>query len=89
MEVDQAIAFIFGGLVMVWAFRSAAFAFGGGETAGMHEVAPPAEEETGPSEAEVEAKYQRTHRMHQGLLYLAGIVVTAAIVGMLVGSLLA
>lgn len=87
--VEEVVAFVFGALVMVWAFRSAAFAFNGGQQAGLHEVAPPSEEQAMPTPDELEARYQRTHRMHQALLYLAGLGVVGAIVAMLVGSALA
>ena len=87
--VLEVIAFAFGALVMVWAFASAGFAFSGGQHAGLHEVAPPTEEESMPSPEELEARYQRTHRMHQGLLFLASLGVLAAIVAMLVGALVA
>ena len=87
--VEEVVAFVFGGLVMVWAFRSAAFAFSGGDQAGLHEVAPPAEEAAMPTEEELEARYERTHRMHQALLYLVSFGVTGAIVAMLVGAAVA
>ena len=87
--VVEVIAFLFGGLVMAWAFRSAAYAFSGGSQAGMHEVAPPSEEAAMPTAEEIEARYQRTHRVHQAMLYLAGLAVTAAIVLLLIGSLVA
>jgi hypothetical protein len=89
MGVEEVVAFVFAGFVMLWAFRSAAFAFGGGSEAGLHEVAPPSEEQAMPSADDLEAHYQRRHRFHQLVLYLAGLGVTAAIVAMLVGSLLA
>ncbi|MDA0353050.1 MAG: hypothetical protein O3A10_12675 [Chloroflexi bacterium] len=87
--VVEVIAFVFAAVVMVWAFRSAAFAFGGGEQAGLHTIAPISEEAAMPTPDELEAKYQRTHRMHQAVLYLAGVGVVGAIVAMLAGSLLA
>lgn len=87
--VVEVIAFVFGALVMVWAFRSAAFAFSGGEAAGLHEVAPPSEEQSMPTADDLEARYQRRHRFHQLVLYVAGVGVTGAIVAMLIGSVLA
>lgn len=87
--VLEVIAFIVGGLVMLWAFRSAAFAFSGGDSAGLHEVAPPAKEQSMPTADDLEARYQRRHQFHQLALYVAGIGVTGAIVAMLVGSWLA
>jgi hypothetical protein len=87
--VVEVIAFAFGALLMLWAFRSAAFAFSGGQHAGLHEVAPPSEEAAMPTPDELEARYQRTHRMHQAMLYLAGLGVVGAIVALLVGSALA
>ncbi len=89
MEVDEVIAFIFGGLVMVWAFRSAAFAFGGGESSGLHEVAPPSEEKAPPTSEELRARDQRSHRRNQFALYVAGLVVSGALVAMLIGALVA
>jgi hypothetical protein len=89
MDVEEVVAFIVGGVVLAWAFRSAAFAFSGGDSSGLHEVAPPAEEQSLPSADDLEARYQRRHRFHQMALYLAGLGVTGAIVAMLVGSALA
>ena len=89
MEADEVIAFIFAGLLMAWAFRSAAYAFSGGTGAGLHEVAPPIEEQTAPSPEDLEASYQRRHRFHQLSLYVAGFAVTGAIIAMLIGSLVA
>lgn len=89
MDVEEVVAFIVGGLVMAWAFRSAAFAFSGGDTSGLHEVAPPSEERAMPSAEDLEARYQRSHRFNQLVLYLAGLGVTGAIVALLVGAALA
>jgi len=85
----EVIAFIVGGLVMAWAFRSAAFAFSGGSESGLHEVAPPSEQPAVPSSEDLEARYQRGHRFNQLVLYVAGLGVTGAIVAMLVGAALA
>ena len=87
--VVEVIAFVFGALVMAWAFRSAAFAFSGGQQAGLHEVAPPTEEAAMPTPEELEARYQRTHRVHQVLLGLASFAVLGAITALLVGALVA
>ena len=89
MEADELIAFIFAGLVMAWAFRSAAFAFSGGDRAGLHEPAPPTEEQAMPSAGDLETSYQRRHRFHQLVLYVTGLAVTGAIVAMLVGAAVA
>ena len=89
MDVDEAIAFIFAGLVMLWAFRSAAFAFSGGSHAGLHDTAPPTEEEAMPTAEDLERRHQRTHRFHQAVLYVTGLAVTGAIIAMLIGALVA
>jgi len=89
MQVEEVVAFIFAALVMAWAFRSAAFAFSGGSQSGLHELAPPTEEQAMPSAEDLEARYQRTHRVHQALLYLTGLAVTGAIVALLIGALAA
>jgi hypothetical protein len=87
--VEEVIAFVLAGLVMAWAFRSAAFAFSGGDRSGLHEVAPPPEEAAMPTAEEIEARYQRHHRVHQAVISLASLGVAAALVALLIGALVA
>jgi len=84
--VEEVIAFVLAGLVMVWAFNAAAFAFSGSAGSGLHEVAPPPKEASMPSTADVEARDRRRRRLHQGLLYLVSFGVMAAFVGLLIGT---
>ncbi len=86
MGAQEVIAFIVAGVVMLWAFNAAAFAFSGGSSSGLHEVAPPPKEPTMPDPAKVAARDRRRRRMYQGLLYLVSFGVMAAFAGLLIGT---
>ncbi len=99
-EVVEVIAFIVGGLVLAWGFRSLAFAVSGGERSGMHELGAPSEASSAdsdsdepPEPAEAEAaeatRAARTHRMHQVANYALSLAAMGALVAMLVGAALA
>jgi hypothetical protein len=87
--VEEVIVFVLAGLVMLWAFRSAAFAFNGGDRSGLHEVASPSEAAAMLTAEEIEARYQRHHRVHQAGIFLASLGVAAALVALLIGALVA
>ncbi len=90
--MGEVIAFIFGGLVLIWAFRSAAFAFSGGERSGRHELAPApaAERPTPPEEVRRRAATREAarHRIYRLMNFGLSLAALAALVAMLVGVLL-
>lgn len=99
-EVLEVIMFVIGGLVLVWAFRSLAFASSGGERSGMHELGAPSVGSNADSEAAPEpepeevaaaeaASYQRRHRFHQLANYALSMAAMAALTAMLIGAWLA
>ena len=97
-DAGQVIAFVVGGLVLFWAFRSLAFASMGGERAGMHELGAPlagssGDSEDAPEPAEVaaaeEAAYRRRERMYQLANYVLSLAAMAALTAMLIGAALA
>jgi hypothetical protein len=87
--VIEVIAFIVGGVIMAWAFRSAAYAFSGTQWSGIAETAPPVEEEAMPSPEQTESSYRRRERVYQAMLYLLAFGVIGAFVLMAVGALAA
>jgi len=87
--VIEVIAFIVGGLIVAWGFASASLAFGGGQHAGLHEVAPPAATERGPSEEQRARRARMRTRVNQALLYGLSLGVLAAFVLMVWGALVA
>lgn len=86
--VIEVIAFIVGGLIVAWGFASASLAFGGGQHAGLHEVAPAATE-SGPSEEQRARRARMRTRVNQALLYGLSLGVLAAFVLMVWGALVA
>jgi hypothetical protein len=86
--VIEVIAFIVGGVIVAWGFASASLAFGGGQHAGLHEVAP-VETERGPSEEQRARRARMRTRVNQALLYGLSLGVLAAFVLMVWGALVA
>lgn len=100
MTVDgvvEVIAFIVGGLVLAWGFRSLAFASSGGDRSGLHELGRASVAATGGSEdvpepeeaAEVVVKSARTQRFHQAANYVLSLAAMGALAAMLIGAYLA
>lgn len=97
-EISEVVAFIVGGLVLAWGFRSLAFASSGGERAGMPEIVLPARESTPESDEEPDAdeaaaaavaSRQRQFRFHQLVNYALSLAALAALTAMLIGAWLA
>jgi hypothetical protein len=97
MTVDgvvEVIAFIVGGLVLAWGFRSLAFASSGGERSGMSEIVltarptPDGEEEPDAEEvaATAAASRRRQFRFHQIANYVLSLAALAALTAMLIGA---
>lgn len=97
MDVDavaRVVAFVLGGLVLLWGFRSLAFASSGGERSGMPEVVLPArptpegEEEPDLDEvaAAAAASRRRQFRFHQLANYVLSLAALAALTAMLIGA---
>jgi hypothetical protein len=98
MTVDgiaEVVAFIVGGLVLAWGFRSLAFASSGDERSGRHEVgrslvSPSADvDDELESEATEAASAARRHRFHQAANYTLSLSAMGALAAMLVGAYLA
>lgn len=87
--VEEVVAFTFAAVVMLWAFRSAAYAFSGSERSGRHELAPGTQEAAMPDPEQSPPSDAPHQRVYQALLYLLALGVLGAMVAMLVGSLLA
>ena len=98
--VAEVIAFILGGLVLAWGFRSLAFASSGGDRSGMHELGTASVGATGGSDdapdAEEEAaavvtgvKSAGTQRFHQAANYVLSLAAMGALAAMLIGAYLA
>lgn len=94
-EIAEVVAFIVGGLVLVWGFRSLAFASSGGERSGRHEVGRPLMNPSADADDEPEsdvaeaASAARRHRFHQVANYTLSLAAMGALVAMLVGAWLA
>lgn len=99
-DAGQVIAFVVGGLVLLWGFRSLAFASGGGERSGLHELGTASIASSGDSEdapepsgveaaAVAEASYRRRERMYQVANYALSLAAMAALTAMLIGAALA
>ena len=94
-EIAEVVAFILGGLVLVWGFRSLAFASSGGERSGLHELGAPSEASSSESDdapepdADAVAEAAGIPRMHQVANYTLSLAAMGALVAMLVGAYLA
>ena len=84
--VQELIAFLFSALVMIWAFRSAAFAFSGTTRSGLHEVAKPRQEEVMLTSEQLASLYQRDNAIQQRLVYAAGMVVSGSLGALLIAA---
>ena len=89
MGVAQAIPFAVGALVLLWAAASGAMAFSGGESSGLHHVAPPpAPAPTAEQRALLGARRaQRRDAVGRVLNYALACTVLGATVAMIVGML--
>ncbi|MBT5773944.1 MAG: hypothetical protein HOH95_06160 [Dehalococcoidia bacterium] len=98
--VAEVIAFILGGLVLLWGFRSLAFASSGGDGSGLHELGTASVGASGGSEDAPEAgeeaatevavvKSAGTQRLHQVANYVLSLAAMAALAAMLIGAYLA
>ena len=87
--VQEVAAFVVGGLVLAWAFRSAAYAFSGDDESGLHELAAPPNEAVMPSEADLEKRRRRSMMFNQLVIGAASLGVLAALVAIFVGAAVA
>ena len=84
--LQELIAFFFSAVVMIWAFRSAAFAFSGTTRSGLHEVAKPSHEEVMLNSEQLALLYQRDNAIQQRLVYAAGTVVSGLLTALLIAA---
>tara|TARA_Y100000588_G_scaffold246366_1_gene260723 strand:- start:1955 stop:2221 length:267 start_codon:yes stop_codon:yes gene_type:complete len=87
--VQELIAFLFSALVMIWAFRSAAFAFSGTARSGLHEVVKRRQEEIMLTSEQLAFLYQRDNAAQQRLVYAASVVVSGSLGALLIAASLA
>ena len=90
MDLMQAIPFAFGGLILLWAAASAAMAFSGGQSSGLHEIAPAPRAPSAEERRRVEARgLRREQQAAQIANYLLGFAVLGALCLLIVASLFA
>ncbi|MSQ42250.1 MAG: hypothetical protein EXR65_04355 [Dehalococcoidia bacterium] len=90
MDLTQMIPFLFGALILLWAAASGARAFSGGQSSGLHDLAPArAAPSPQAQRATAQRRARRSHAIARAANYLLALAVLAALVLMLYGTLVA
>ncbi len=87
MDLTQVIPFVVGVVVLLWAAASAAMAFSGGPSSGLHRLAPPPRPAL--TSAQDSARALRRATRDRILNYALALIVACAFVALVFGTLLA